>query len=77
MKTHLLNLENETTLKKLSQDMHPNALCARVNGRLRELNYKLKGRHEIIFLDLNKTHELIEKLAWTFKFQSESSKEKY
>ncbi len=53
MKTHLLNLENETTLKKLSQDMHPNALCARVNGRLRELNYRLKGRQEIIFLDLS------------------------
>ena len=43
-----INLENETTLK-LSQDMNPNALCARVNGRLRELNYRLKGRHEIIF----------------------------
>ena len=42
MKTHLLNLENETTLKKLSQDMNPNALCARVNGRLRELNTDLK-----------------------------------
>ena len=33
--------------------MHPNALCARVNGRLRELNYRLKGRQEIIFLDLS------------------------
>ena len=53
MSTIQVNLASYQTLEQIMKDHHLFGYAARVDGRLRELNYLFSGSHEIEFLDLS------------------------
>ena len=48
------SFEDKIVLKDLAKDFMPNAIVAKVNNRLRELNYYINYNCEVEFLDLTK-----------------------
>jgi len=48
----IYNYEEKQVLKDLAKSFKPNAICAKVNNRLRELNYYVNYDCEVEFLDL-------------------------
>ena len=49
------SFEYKIVLKDLAKDFMPNAIVAKVNNRLRELNYYINYNCEVEFLDLTKS----------------------
>ena len=53
MKTIKVDVSTKTSLESIMKAHNIQALCANVDGRLRELNHVIQGEHEITFLDLH------------------------
>jgi uridine kinase len=52
MSTKTYHLNEKTSLLSIMKQHHIEAMCANVDGRLRELDYVLEGTHQIEFLTL-------------------------
>ena len=53
MKTITIQTTQPKSLEAIMNEQNIQAICANVDGRLRELNYVIEGTHDITFLDLH------------------------
>lgn len=53
MKKLSIEISEKKTLEHIMKAHHIDAICANVDGRLRELTYEVTGAHDITFLDLH------------------------
>ncbi len=53
MKPLILDIKEKTSLETIMVSHGIDAICANVDGRLRELTYEIEGHHEVTFLDLH------------------------